>query len=632
MREYFHDTQQQVLFTPAKDIVLCAGRGWGKGPIHAAINLRNMQRMPGSITGFVAANCKRALTNTIPSMLIHWQRWGFKRDVHWTIGKKPPKSWGWGEPIFQPDNWENVISFYNGSIGYIISQDRSGTSNSFSLDYLDIDEAKYIDFEQLKDETLPANRGNKQYFGHHYFHHGMLITSDMPVIKKGSWFLDYEKKCDPELIEVIQATVHEIWRTKKRIRDLQAKSEPVPLYLKDYLRTLNRDVCRMGSVAVLYREFSTIENMQLLGEAFINQMKRDLPPLTFQTAILCRRIGISRDGFYSSMTEGHKYNATDFSYLDSLEYQFDKIKEPSCLMDADLDRDKPICIAFDFNANINWLVAGQPDRNRLKVIKSFWVKYERKLEALVDDFCKYYRHQRNKLVNFYYDSTALGSNYAVNDEDFHYVIEHCFIDRGWEVNSVYIGPPMKHIEKWLLLNRMFAGKARLVPFFNVQNNEDLLISVQTAGVYNGGKDKRGEKLAETEEDQLQARRFKLRFGNRQMKLVRGFNVRNLLEHGHQFREVEELGKSRSRPIACTFRGKFDGRGRLAKSGCPAVEVGQLFLLQGAILQIPHDRVKLGHGVAHRGAGGEHHAPASGDLVQIAALAEHIAGLLGFAGG
>ena len=35
-------------------------------------------------------------------------------------------------------------------------------------------------------------------------------------------------------------------------------------------------------------------------------------------------------------------------------------------MDADLDRDKPICIAFDFNANINWLVAGQPDRNRLK--------------------------------------------------------------------------------------------------------------------------------------------------------------------------------------------------------------------------------------------------------------------------
>ena len=35
--------------------------------------------------------------------------------------------------------------------------------------------------------------------------------------------------------------------------------------------------------------------------------------------------------------------------------------------------------------------------------------------------------------------------------------------------------------------------------------QDLIISIQTAGVYNGGKDKRGEKLAETEEDKLESR-------------------------------------------------------------------------------------------------------------------------------
>ena len=61
-------------------------------------------------------------------------------------------------------------------------------------------------------------------------------------------------------------------------------------------------------------------------------------------------------------------------------------------------------------------------------------------------------------------------------------------------------------------------------------------------------------------------------------------------------------------------------------------MGQLFLLQGAVLEVPHDRVQLGHGVAHRGASSEHHATPAGDLVQIAALAEHIAGFLGFAGG
>ena len=79
-----------------------------------------------------------------------------------------------------------------------------------------------------------------------------------------------------------------------------------------------------------------------------------------------------------------------------------------------------------------------------------------------------------------------------------------------------------------------------------------------------------------------------------MELVGCFNVRNLLEHGHQFREVKELGKSRPRPIPCTFRGKLDGGGGLAKGGCPTVEVGQLFLLQGTVLQVPHDRVPVSY--------------------------------------
>ena len=58
---------------------------------------------------------------------------------------------------------------------------------------------------------------------------------------------------------------------------------------------------------------------------------------------------------------------------------------------------------------------------------------------------------------------------------------------------------MNHIEKHLLINRGFSGQASLIPYFNEDNNEYLLISIQTAGVYNGKKDKRGEKLAETED-------------------------------------------------------------------------------------------------------------------------------------
>lgn len=63
---------------------------------------------------------------------------------------------------------------------------------------------------------------------------------------------------------------------------------------------------------------------------------------------------------------------------------------------------------------------------------------------------------------------------------------------------------MHHHEKYLLINNAFAGKQRLMPFFNRSNNEDLILAVQSAGVSNGRKgfhkDKSGEKLAESEED------------------------------------------------------------------------------------------------------------------------------------
>ena len=234
IEQYFNPAQQEVNLISARDNVVVGGRGIGKSILHATFNLRNMQRMPGSNGGFVSANTKRCLTNTIPSMLQHWERWGFHRGKHYVIGIKPPKKLGWPDPVIPPSNWENTISFYNGSIGTIISQDRKGTSNSLSLDYLDIDEAKFIDFEQLKDETFPANRGNVNLFGQHYYHHGMLITSDMPMTKKGSWFLNYKKDCDPHLIEAISSLVVEEYDIRNRIKT----SGHISLYAKRRLKEI----------------------------------------------------------------------------------------------------------------------------------------------------------------------------------------------------------------------------------------------------------------------------------------------------------------------------------------------------------------------------------------------------------
>ena len=504
---YFNKPQRLTQLIGANTTVIVAGRRTGKtDSIAAPFVLRNMQRMPGSTGGIVVPTFKHGLTNTVPGLLAAWKRWGFIEGVHYVVGKKPPKSFK--KPITPPFEYEHVISFYNGSIAVIISQDRPGSSNSLTLSWLLVDEAKFIDYQKLKDETLPANGGIKSHFGKHSFNHSIMILSDMPQTTKGSWFLYYKDKMDTELIKTIEGTVFEIWRTKERIRAINAKGEMVPAHLKSYLRRLDRNLNKMRSVAVYYREYSSIENLQLLGENYIKQMKRDLTPLTFQTSILCQRIGIAKDGFYSSMREAHKYDANDNQYLDSLGYDYD-FDALDARADADVDPDAPICIGMDYNANINWIVAGQPRDRRLNVIKSFYVKFERKIPALIDDFCRYYSAHRNKTVVFYFDATALGSNYAVNDQDFRWWVVHEFERHGWTVEPVYLGNPMRKEEKYLLINQAFAGKQRLMPFFNRSNNDDLILAIQSAGVRRGrngfDKDKSGEKLAESEEDLLEHR-------------------------------------------------------------------------------------------------------------------------------
>lgn len=506
---YFNRPQLMAQLVAARTTVIVAGRRTGKtDSIAAPYTLKMMQRMPGSTGGIVVPTFKHGLTNTLPGLFAAWARWGYKRGVHFVVGRQPPKSFR--QPITRPDCWENIISFYNGSVAVILSQDRPGAANSLTLSWILVDEAKFIDPVKLNEETRPANGGIKTHFCRHSFNHAMMILSDMPQSKKGSWFLEYEKKMDPQIIEAIEGGVYEVWRIKQKILEMRKKGVEVPEYLKGHLRRLDQNINRLRSVATYYREYSSVENVELLGEQYLRDMKRDLTPLTFQMSIMCKKIGIARDGFYSSMKEDNKYNDSDFEYLDTLDYTFDP-EAIDCRADRDLNRYAPICIGMDYNANINWIVAGQPDERlgRLNVLKSFYVKYDRKIPALVADFCAYYAHHQEKTVVFYYDTTALGSNYAVNDVDFRYTIIQEFEAHGWRVIPVPLGNPMRHDEKYNLINRGFVGRNRLTPYFNRQNNDDLILAIQSAGVERGRlgfrKNKAGEKLAETEDDPLELR-------------------------------------------------------------------------------------------------------------------------------
>lgn len=499
---YLNDAQYYLLSIGARNLVAVCGRGIGKGVIQASRMLQFIQAMPRCSLGFVVPSVKRGLTNILPSILMHINSWGYRKDQHYCIGHRPAKQWHWAPPIWEPENYENVISFYNGSYVTLISQDRTGTSNSMSLDGLIIDEAKFIDYERLKNETFQANRGNEMYFNKCHLHHGMTITSDMPVTKTGSWFLKYEEQMDPELLKVVEGLVYQVWKTKQKMMVHPERAE----YYQRQLAKLNNQLNFFRSKLTLYKEYSSLENLAILGKRYFYDMKRNLPALTFATSILGLRLGMAKDGFYSGLRPTNLYTAPNVAHLDNLQFDFERLQQEDCRMDADIDMSLPLIIAFDANANINWLVVGQVGNdNKCRVVKSFYVKYERKLPEVVEDFVNYYRYIIKKQVIFYYDTTFISNNYALHNDDFHGTIVSILKRNGWYVIDKCIGRQMAHIEKQLLINRMLVGKANHLVLINQDNNRDLLLAIRTTGVYNGGKDKRGEKLAETEEDKLENR-------------------------------------------------------------------------------------------------------------------------------
>jgi len=498
---YMNNPQLDCYHVAANKTTFVAGRRFGKTHgIVAPWILRNVQNMPQSAMGIVTPTFKMALTQTMPGTFSALADLGYRKDEHFVVGIRPPKSLGFAKPLREPASYDRVISWYNGSLQYLISQDIPGTSNSLTLQSVFGDEAKYLSFDKLKEETFPANGGFKGPWANCPWLNSTLFVSDMPTTKKGSWFLADEQKMDSALIDSIRLTLDQIYKY-----DHLPKSR----YNDEVLIKLRKALAGFRSIAVYYKECSSIENVFLLGEKYIRDMKRDLPPLVFQTSIMSIKPTKLKDGFYPSLTDQHRYTANDNAYLELIGFSKPADGAFDCRSDADLNKKEPICIAFDYNNNINWLVCGQRKGRKMMVVNSFYVKYERKLREIVDNFCEYYKNHQRHEVLFYYDSTALGSNYAVNDDDFAAVIQQQFAKNKWDCTAVYLGNPMRHNLKYMMIDQALKGQKYLMPMFNEEKNEALLLGLQMAGARISGKgfekDKTGEKYAESETDKLEHR-------------------------------------------------------------------------------------------------------------------------------
>lgn len=516
---------------PRRFVGICSRRFGKTHGIQGPYLIRIVSYMPRGKSFIYCATLKQGLTRTIPGTIAAIEDiTGMKHGVHFFVGCKAPKAAQFDDPIVTPFNWEHCIHWYNGHVTHILSQDIKFSANSLTLDGGLIDEARIIKKEKVDQELMLAISGTPGRFEDCPLKKSIWITTDRPLTREGQWVIDLESQVTPEIEQQLKESIDRYLFMKK-------SGYPRKWLDKEFalMNELRRD-------CYLYREFNTLQNIAVVGLDYIKDMERILPKRIFDISILNKRVRKAADGFYSAFDSAkHTYVVESADKMEDFRitvkptprnrirssfetYDFKRLQERSCFLDLDIDHKQSLNIAFDYNANINWVVTGQKGHINgvecLMVLSSMFVKDDRKLRELCDDWANYYEPHRinNNRVNFYYNQTAKQKRYANNDQNerFYETVIASLRARGWNVNAIDMGEAMFQMSKFYLLDDAFKhrydtkrGKSNLFPYLNKDNNEYLIAAIEnteTSDKYDGfGKNKSGEKKADSDDDRAEFR-------------------------------------------------------------------------------------------------------------------------------
>lgn len=200
---YMNRRQQQIYYAGARDIRLIGARRFGKtdGTIGPQVG-RVVQSMPGGAGIWCGNSRKQLFTRTVPATIAAIERfWRWKEGVHFWWGQ-PPAKLGIPKPVIKPKDWSHVISFYNGFVWHLISLEVRGSANSMTVNYIVIDEARFIRKAKYDAEVQPTLSGQTHPMGDPRFseanpwYKGTLFASDAALTQRDNWMDKEEEKLD----------------------------------------------------------------------------------------------------------------------------------------------------------------------------------------------------------------------------------------------------------------------------------------------------------------------------------------------------------------------------------------------------------------------------------------------------
>lgn len=415
------------------------GRGTGKSFILAFFIKKMVQQMPGASFALVGSTYQQILSRTWPSTKKGLETLGLYENVDFVVGKNGAR-FGYAEPIYSPDKWDNVIHFSNGSLLHLVSLDNANSGRGLNIFGVLGDEAALFDSEKLFNNVKTTNRAKEERFKDASLLGAEIYASSTPLTKRGRWFTDMEAV---------------------------AKKKP-----KKYA----------------YIKASALVNKFNLRQEWFDEMKDESPSeLIYNAEILNIRPKEILNGFYSQFkTEKHCYTDYNNDYLESITSSYTSASF-NCKQDNDIDKSRPLILSVDWGLFMGAVIS-QNLPNKYRTLKSIWVEGDDNEEELINNFCDYYDELPKKMVHLYYGHDGNAKVKKGTNETYGDVLVRLLKVRGWTVIDKSKGKAVApHNDKYILMNMMFKGSSSRYPGIeiNEHNNPDLIIGLERAEATEG---------------------------------------------------------------------------------------------------------------------------------------------------
>ena len=414
--------QLLVRLAPQRIKVILAGRGSGKSTLLADEMIDIVHDMPRSTNFLQALTFQQCLTRTLPSTIESLESQGYMQGLHFFVGRKPPEAWKWEKAYQPPMDYTRSISWYNGSVYLLFSQDVSsrGPNTASGMG----DELALLSEKKLQSEAIATLRLKPSKFEKCRRYLSQTYTTSIPRTQAGRFVYKYE------------------------------------------------DLARTEPDKVFFIECSSYINKDNLPADWFEDQRRSMEPWEFNIEIKNIRPKAMKGGFYPLFNEAiHTYSAFNNDYLSGLMddgYSAEKFKDLDCRQDADHYPDGEMDISLDYG-KFNCIVTGQETMNMFRILSGFSMSSPKITVDLCEEWCRYYRFHNNKVVHFWYDQTAIG-RYGMSPKTYAEIVIDTLTNNGWDVIPHYFGKAPDHVDKYNFWNIALKNDYYSLPHFSWNKN------------------------------------------------------------------------------------------------------------------------------------------------------------------